>query len=182
MSSSSNSGANEVPSSLEEENSVAVQKTGWVDAEGQKYYYDGNGQMLKGMQPIDGKWYYLDETTGALWTGGWKQTSQGRFWSGADGVVPYGINSIDGAWYYIDPNTGYLRFGFIDVYSGGRTYANSCLLYTSEYDCYRELAAESRVPVAKAAGQSVLALPIYNGLSLEEVDYICECILNKKQS
>ena len=52
----------------------------------------------------------------------------------------------------------------------------------TEYDCYRELAAESRVPVAKAAGQSVLALPIYNGLSLEEVDYICECILNKKQS
>ena len=47
----------------------------------------------------------------------------------------------------------------------------------TEYDCYRELKDKSRVHVAEAAGRDVLALPIYNGLSLEEVDYICECIL-----
>ena len=103
-----------------------ITKPGWHEVDGQKYYYDENGQMLKGMQPIGGKWYYLDETTGALWTGGWKQNLKGAyFWSGADGIVPYGLNEIEGTWRYIDPNTGYLRFGFIDVYSGGRTYANS---------------------------------------------------------
>ena len=49
--------------------------------------------MLKGMQPIGGQWYYLDETTGALWTGGWKQNLKGAyFWSSADGIVPYGLN------------------------------------------------------------------------------------------
>ena len=48
-----------------------IAKPGWQEIDGKKYYYDGNGQMLKGMQPIGGEWYYLDENTGALWTGGW---------------------------------------------------------------------------------------------------------------
>ena len=87
----------------------------WFEKDGQKYYYDANGEMLKGMQPIGGKWYYFDTTTGALWTGGWKQVAAGWFWSGADGVIPYGLNYIEGTWRYIDPNTGYLRVGFIDV-------------------------------------------------------------------
>ncbi|MEE0147070.1 MAG: N-acetylmuramoyl-L-alanine amidase, partial [Segatella copri] len=30
---------------------------------------------------------------------------------------------------YIDPNTGYMRVGFIDVYSGGRTYAKDGVIY-----------------------------------------------------
>lgn len=52
----------------------------------------------------------------------------------------------------------------------------------TDYDCYRELKDQSCVPVAQAAGRDVLALPIYNGLSLEEVDYICECILAKRHA
>ncbi|MFR8459843.1 MAG: N-acetylmuramoyl-L-alanine amidase family protein [Ruthenibacterium lactatiformans] len=48
---------------------------------------------------------------------------------GKDGVIPYGLNQIEGTWRYIDPNTGYMRVGFIDVYSGGRTYAKDGVIY-----------------------------------------------------
>ena len=106
------------------------QRSGWVEESGQKYYYDGNGEMQKGLQPIGGYWYYLDEETGALWTSGWKQLSNGEWiWGGKDGVIPYGLNQIEGTWRYIDPNTGYMRVGFIDVYSGGRTYAKEGVIY-----------------------------------------------------
>ena len=106
------------------------QRSGWVEESGQKYYYDGNGEMQKGLQPIGGYWYYLDEETGALWTSGWKQLSNGEWiWGGKDGVIPYGLNQIEGTWRYIDPNTGYMRVGFIDVYSGGRTYAKDGVIY-----------------------------------------------------
>ena len=44
-------------------------------------------------------------------------------------MIPYGLNQIEGTWRYIDPNTGYMRVGFIDVYSGGRTYAKDGVIY-----------------------------------------------------
>lgn len=51
----------------------------------------------------------------------------------------------------------------------------------TEYACYAYLSGLSNTPVALDAGQRVLALPIYNGLSLQEVDYICACITNKQK-
>ncbi len=46
---------------------------------------------------------------------------------------------------------------------------------TSDYDCLSEY-ANCDIPVAKKASASVLTIPIYNGLSLQTVDYITDCI------
>lgn len=50
---------------------------------------------------------------------------------------------------------------------------------TNEFECYRELSAAdvSRTPVAKHISDSVLCLPMYADLALEDVDRICEIIL-----
>ncbi|MEG2021474.1 MAG: DegT/DnrJ/EryC1/StrS family aminotransferase [Oscillospiraceae bacterium] len=51
----------------------------------------------------------------------------------------------------------------------------------TEYACYSNLRNRSNTPVALNVSQKVLALPIYSGLSLQEVDYICDCILKKQK-
>jgi len=47
---------------------------------------------------------------------------------------------------------------------------------TSDFACYKGRFNSAQIPVAKEAAREILALPIYNGLSLEEVDYICSSI------
>lgn len=47
---------------------------------------------------------------------------------------------------------------------------------TSEFACYRGIFDPSSTPVAKKISEEILALPIYNGLTAEEVDYICDAI------
>lgn len=47
---------------------------------------------------------------------------------------------------------------------------------TSRMDCYRELPSKNEVPIAEKIAQSVLTLPIYADLSLEQVDNICKLI------
>ncbi len=43
----------------------------------------------------------------------------------------------------------------------------------SDYECYKELYNEVKLPVAKKSGDTVLTLPIYHELSLEDVDRVC---------
>ncbi len=47
---------------------------------------------------------------------------------------------------------------------------------TSDFACYENKFANAQVSVAKMVASQILALPIYNGLTSEEVDYICQCI------
>ena len=94
--------------------------TGWQTVGGQKYYFDATGQQLKGMQPINGYWYYLDETTGVLWTSGWKQLSGGKIWSDATGKIPLGYRVVDGYWRYFSVNTGCCRPDFLSFTLVGR--------------------------------------------------------------
>ncbi|MCI8454780.1 MAG: DegT/DnrJ/EryC1/StrS family aminotransferase [Lachnospiraceae bacterium] len=47
---------------------------------------------------------------------------------------------------------------------------------TSEFACYKGRFSSHLTPVAKRVAEEILALPIYNGLSAEEVDYICKNI------
>ena len=51
---------------------------------------------------------------------------------------------------------------------------------TNEFECYRDLATADvkKTPVAKSISDSVLCLPMYADLALEDVDRICEIILN----
>ena len=47
----------------------------------------------------------------------------------------------------------------------------------NEMNCYKDTANQD-TPVAHDASMNILTLPIYDGLSMEEVDKICEIILS----
>lgn len=47
---------------------------------------------------------------------------------------------------------------------------------TNAFECYKGRFDPALTPAAGAAAEEILALPIYNGLSREEVDYICSSI------
>lgn len=43
----------------------------------------------------------------------------------------------------------------------------------TEFDCYKEYAADANVPVARKAGKNVLALPLYYNMGADTVEYVC---------
>lgn len=49
----------------------------------------------------------------------------------------------------------------------------------SEYDCYKDKYSSESTPVAKRISQNVLTIPMYANLNLEDVDIICDIILDK---
>ena len=73
------------------------------------YYQDG--EVLKGIQTIDGIRYFLDETTGALHSSaGFVTTSDGNsYYTDKDGVIQTGWVTVSGKLYYLDPSTGIMK-------------------------------------------------------------------------
>ncbi|WP_181162380.1 GH25 family lysozyme [Bifidobacterium sp. UTBIF-68] len=64
---------------------------------------------------IDGKWYYIDATTGKKSTGWqWLSSNGGKwvYYDSTDGHMLYGEQKIDGKWYYLDLGTGARRTGW----------------------------------------------------------------------
>ena len=64
-------------------------KTGWLNLGGTYYYLnpisDGTrGARKTGYQNIDGKWYFFDLNTGALWM---NRTVPNGKWADANGVI-----------------------------------------------------------------------------------------------
>lgn len=55
---------------------------GWLDLNGQRYYLTASGVMSMGWTQIDGKWYYFDPNTGAMY----RNTTLGYFYVGPDGA------------------------------------------------------------------------------------------------
>ena len=53
---------------------------------------------------------------------------------------------------------------------------------TSECDCYSSRFNTNKTPIAKHISESVLTLPLYAHLSLEDIDRICKIILNMRSS
>ena len=51
---------------------------------------------------------------------------------------------------------------------------------TSDFDCYKDLYDSSQTPIAKKISASILTLPMYENLSLEDVNRICDIILKDK--
>ncbi len=50
----------------------------------------------------------------------------------------------------------------------------------TDFECYRERFSNVHLPVAKKAADSVLTLPLYAELSLDQVDRICAIILGAR--
>ncbi|MDW2799734.1 DegT/DnrJ/EryC1/StrS family aminotransferase [Clostridium boliviensis] len=51
----------------------------------------------------------------------------------------------------------------------------------TDFDCYRERFSGLKLPSAKRAADSVLTLPLYADLPLEDIDRICKIIINAAQ-
>lgn len=50
---------------------------------------------------------------------------------------------------------------------------------TNEFECYKDIFNPEETPVADYVSKHVLTLPLYSDLSIEEVNLICDIILNK---
>ena len=51
---------------------------------------------------------------------------------------------------------------------------------TNDFECYRNLSTikKYKTPVAKYISERILTLPLYEDLSIKDVDRICDIILN----
>ena len=115
----------------------SARRTGWVEDDGQHYYYNERGQMVtgwlvradgsyyltdsgvraEGWQTIDGKNYYFDDF-GMMCTG-WQEVEGKRYLLGSDGAQCFGLTQYAGRTCYLDEN-GEAITGWAEV--DGRTY------------------------------------------------------------
>ena len=90
-----------------------IMEFGWIKSHNGKWYHthavsDGNlGILHKGWyhEPMDGKWYYLDETTGAM-RDGWVSLSGKNYYFTEASLVPEQtyFQKENGYWYYDNHN------------------------------------------------------------------------------
>ena len=115
----------------------STRRTGWVEDDGQYYYYNDRGRMVTGWlvradgsyylmddgvraagwQQIDGKNYYFD-SYGMMCTG-WQEIGGNRYLLGSDGAQCFGLTQYAGRTCYLDEN-GVAVIGWAEV--DGRTY------------------------------------------------------------
>ena len=89
-------------------------KKGWLKDKENWYYLDKiSGVMLKGWQYIDGFWFYFDNS-GKMLTG-WNLIGGFWYYLGDDGRMRTGWQEIGGFWYFLGDNgkmrTGWLKDG-----------------------------------------------------------------------
>ena len=60
---------------------------GWVQNDSGEWNYYKNGEPVKGWLSNDQKWYWLDKTTGKMFSGGWKQIDGKQYYFYADGSM-----------------------------------------------------------------------------------------------
>ncbi len=82
-------------------NSSGWMLTGWQKIENIWYYFNGSGYMLKGEQNIGGTKWYLDEQTGAWYTG-WRIVGNKWYYYDKYGYKTTGWQLISGHWYYMN--------------------------------------------------------------------------------
>ena len=90
--------------------------TGWWDIEGELYFFQEGGIPLSGWQDIDEMRYHFDET-GILDTG-WQNIGGNTYYFGTDGVMRSGWMEVEGYRYYLPE--GVLATGWQMV--NGNTY------------------------------------------------------------
>lgn len=81
---------------------------------------------------IDGKWYYIDATTGKKVTGWqWLSSSGGKwvYYDPTDGHMLYGEQKIAGKWYYLNPVSGARMTGWVVLPDGRNVYCSPYMVY-----------------------------------------------------
>ena len=79
--------------------------TGWLQKSGKMYYFRTNGQMLTGWLQKSGKKYYF-RTNGQMHTG-WLQKNSKKFYFKANGQMVTGRYKIGNKWFTFDKNGVY---------------------------------------------------------------------------
>lgn len=81
---------------------------------------------------VDGKWYYIDATTGKKVTGWqWLSSSGGKwvYYDPTDGHMLYGEQKIAGKWYYLNPVSGARMTGWVVLPDGRNVYYSPYMVY-----------------------------------------------------
>ncbi len=98
-------------------NEQGIMQKGKVDVGSSTYYFDENGQMVKGkFIAIDNKLYYFGAASGTLQKTGWYSQKEGNVYylDKTTGEVYTGLNKLDGYYYYFD-NKGIMKTGDIII-------------------------------------------------------------------
>ena len=102
-------------------NEKYVMQTGWKTISSKKYYFDSNGVMQTGLQTISSKKYYFD-SNGVMQTG-WQTISSKKYYFDSNGVMQTGWQTISSKKYYFDSN-GVMQTGLQSI-SSSKYYFNS---------------------------------------------------------
>lgn len=85
-------------------------------------YYTNDGKMVHGQKNINGKWYYFDDSTGAMQTGFKYIANQKKnVYYNAQGQMLYGQQKINGQWYLFDNNNGAMKYGWQKIANQNKT-------------------------------------------------------------
>lgn len=86
----------------------------WKKISDKWYYFDQNGNMVKGWLFRDGFWYYMDQS-GVMRTGWLDLSPEWRFYLSPSGEMQTGwVQLGPGVWYYMNQD-GYMQRGWIFV-------------------------------------------------------------------
>ncbi len=112
---SSGGGGGYVPSEPKKEQEVtATKKSGWEKVDNTWYYYNTNGEAVKGwLKDTDGKWYYMN-SSGAMATG-WVKDGNAWYYLNSSGAMLTGWVKDGNTWYYLNSSgamaTGWVKDG-----------------------------------------------------------------------
>ena len=83
--------------------------------DGVTYYFDTyDGALIKGEKNIDGKWYHFDEVTGGMTTG-WHEFLEKTVYYTSSGSMVHGAYNINGKWYYFSSYDGGMQTGWVQL-------------------------------------------------------------------
>jgi len=92
-------------------NDEGLTATGWFDKDGLRYYLDEtSGRMYTGWKQLSDKWYFFNPS-GSMNTG-WLTDNGARYYLGSDGTMATGWQELNGQYYYLDPSSGKMATGW----------------------------------------------------------------------
>lgn len=105
---------------------ATVDRSGWVDRDGNRCYRDFHGKAVSGWLTLESQSYYLD-SQGIPLTG-WQNIGSERYFFGDDGVMARLWQNIGGSTYFFG-NDGAMRSGWMHL-DGNRYYLDGGILCT----------------------------------------------------
>lgn len=92
-----------------------IDRSGWYEENGQRYYLDFYGEHLSGWQEVKGYLYFFRED-GSVLTG-WQEIGGQRYYLGTDGTMARGWQTVDGSRSYFGAD-GIQRTGWLELGDG----------------------------------------------------------------